>query len=305
MTSTNQTKIDLQRKDIHTLRNLARSIGVSKPTSKKKDRLIADILAIITGKEEPEFKNANRGRPAKTNNYVYPTGTISFSLAAASNEKPYAIKTQCSGVVVLTESGAKIKKLKFVDSASDVDISKDTVKKYKLKDNDIISYEIEDGKVKIERINDKLVSRKTIKVQDKTIVVGATNLLKVDASKQKVKIVEELDGKVIVIPASDIDKYQGKDIIILPVSALEDAEMINSFISGVSMASCYQKSGTTTTLVLSNYFNLVSSMQNVSEDVGGQIADYLKRFVLSGGTFVAFASSACPETNVLKLDNVD
>ena len=305
MTSTNQTKIDLQRKDIHTLRNLARSIGVSKPTSKKKDRLIADILAIITGKEEPEFKNANRGRPAKTNNYVYPTGTISFSLAAASNEKPYAIKTQCSGVVVLTESGAKIKKLKFVDSASDVVISQELVKKYKLKDNDIVNYALTNGKVKIERINDKLVDRKTVKIQNKTILFGATNVLKVDTRNQKSKIIEELEGKVIVVPASNIDSYKGSDVTVLPMPALEDAEMVNSFISGVSMASFYQKSGINTTLVLTDYFNLISSIKNVDADVENQVDEYLKRFTLAGGTFVAFATSACAEMGILKIDNID
>jgi len=301
----NLTKIDLQRSDIHTLRNLARSIGVSQPTSKKKDALIADIMAIVTGKEEPEFKNANRGRPAKVVDYVYPQGVMSWGLAALSKEKPYVVQTHFSGVVVIGDNGAKIKKLKFVDSESDVDISAALVKKFGLKDNDIVDYELVDGKVSINKINGKAINQKREKFEGKTIVFGATNLLKIEQNTQKYKIVEKLCGKVFVVPESNIDQYVGKDISLLPVPKLEDTEILNNFFEAVSMASYYQKRGNTTILVLSNYFNLISSMQNTNGAVDVQVAQYLQRFANAGGTFVAFAPSMFENIDGLKFDNID
>ena len=66
----------LQQTDIHSLRTLARSVGVSSPTSKRKEILVQEILAILTGEQQPQYKNANRGRPAKqTDDFVYPEHT--------------------------------------------------------------------------------------------------------------------------------------------------------------------------------------------------------------------------------------
>lgn len=306
--SINFAKFDLQRKDIHELRNLARSIGVAQPTSKKKDVLVRDIISIITGKEEPEYKNANRGRPAKNADYFYPQGVLQLNMQAASRASAYAEQVQHTGVVVLNSSGAKIKKLRFVDSADDVQVDDLLVKKYKLKDNDIVNYELVNKQVCITKINDQNVKKVSscARVQGKKLVYGATNLLKVDALEQKQKIVEELQGKKLVLPESNIETYASQNTTVLPVPQIDDKSILSSFVSAISMASFYQKSGENTVLILTNYLNLISSIKNAQvQELGLQIKEYLQRFVVAGGTFVAFVPTIVESSDELEIENID
>ena len=300
------TKRDLQRSDIHTLRNLARSVGVARPTSKKKEDLIADILAIVSGKEEPEYKNANRGRPAKFAD-SYSSGGFKLNLFAASPRSEYITNQSKTGVVVILGGKAKIKKLRFVDSNSDIEISAKDVKKYNLKDNDIVSYELIDGELSISKINDKQTEQKHVVISNKNIVYGKSNLLKIESVNQKKLVVDGLEGKIIVVPESNIDKYDGENITVLPMPAIEDKEIIFNFLSAISVATYYQKSGQQTVLVLSNNLNLLSSLQNLAGlGICEQVQEYLDRFLSSGGTFVSFVSNACTKSDdLLHIDNVN
>ena len=54
----------LQELSIYVLRELARRSGVSSPTSKKKDQLISEIIAITEGRQQPML-NSKQGRPPK------------------------------------------------------------------------------------------------------------------------------------------------------------------------------------------------------------------------------------------------
>lgn len=58
-------KSTLDKLGIHELRDLARQVGVHLPTTMKRDDLINEIMAIISGEKEPHKRNTNRGRPAK------------------------------------------------------------------------------------------------------------------------------------------------------------------------------------------------------------------------------------------------
>ena len=53
---------------IHPLRQLGRAVGVYSPTNKKKEELIADILAIATNRADPIVNN-HRGAPPKSEDY--------------------------------------------------------------------------------------------------------------------------------------------------------------------------------------------------------------------------------------------
>ena len=55
----------LEQISIHSLRNIARDVGVKSPTNLKKDILINEILLIQSGKKQPHTPS-KRGRPIKT-----------------------------------------------------------------------------------------------------------------------------------------------------------------------------------------------------------------------------------------------
>ncbi len=58
---------DLQQLRIHELRDLARKMGVSAPTSKKKEEIIAEIIKIMNGESVPFSSITKKGRPARPN----------------------------------------------------------------------------------------------------------------------------------------------------------------------------------------------------------------------------------------------
>lgn len=61
-------ELKLESKGIHTLRQIGRVVGVSNPTTKKKDELIRDIMAIARNQAEP-CPRATRGAPPKSEEY--------------------------------------------------------------------------------------------------------------------------------------------------------------------------------------------------------------------------------------------
>lgn len=56
----------LEKLGVYELRELARSIGVSSPTTKKRKELCENILKISRGEQKVEIKKSNKGRPPKT-----------------------------------------------------------------------------------------------------------------------------------------------------------------------------------------------------------------------------------------------
>ena len=61
-------ELKLESKGIHTLRQIGRVVGVSNPTTKKKDELVRDIMAIAKNLAEP-CPRSTRGAPPKTEEY--------------------------------------------------------------------------------------------------------------------------------------------------------------------------------------------------------------------------------------------
>ncbi len=59
----------LKASGIHPLRQLGRAVGVYSPTNKKKEELIADILAIATNRADPVSNGNHRGAPPKSEDY--------------------------------------------------------------------------------------------------------------------------------------------------------------------------------------------------------------------------------------------
>lgn len=59
------SKESLENLRIHELRDLARKVGVKAPTLLKKEDIVQQVMAIISGDQKPYVKKNNKGRPAK------------------------------------------------------------------------------------------------------------------------------------------------------------------------------------------------------------------------------------------------
>ena len=61
----------LNELNIFALRDLGRRMGVSSPTSKKKEEIIKNILEIMSGQTQPNLNKTKQGRPPKTFGYDF------------------------------------------------------------------------------------------------------------------------------------------------------------------------------------------------------------------------------------------
>ena len=107
----------LNELSIFSLRELARRTGVSSPTSKKKQQLIDDILAINNGIKKPHIPKTKQGRPPKT--FGYDVSNIfadknqsapAFSKSATLNQSGEEFKNitsaEVDGVVEIVSNNA-------------------------------------------------------------------------------------------------------------------------------------------------------------------------------------------------------
>jgi len=167
------TREDLLNLGIYELRDLGRDVGVHSPTTLKKEALVDNILSIIYGEIPKQVIGKTRGRPArkkeKPNNlfvdliervkepdnnayfmgdegYSYQlkdllsTKVASFNSTYVNSAEDNAGNFLRSGVLCEEGNNFYIRKLKFIKSDDDVEISKNIVKSYNLKENDRIEY---------------------------------------------------------------------------------------------------------------------------------------------------------------------
>ena len=100
----------LNELSIFALRELARRTGVNSPTSKKKQQLIDDIIAINNGVKKPHIPKTKQGRPPKTfgydvsnifagNNQSAPTFSKSATLNQTGEEFKNITSAEVEGIV--------------------------------------------------------------------------------------------------------------------------------------------------------------------------------------------------------------
>ena len=193
-------KSALDKRGIHELRDLARQVGVHLPTTMKRDDLIDEIMAIISGEKEPYKRSTNRGRPAKmsrnyndlteillptdksilidSNNLVFNAGDVEYSNTAEKDFVGYVKLYDNYGVV----------RTKNLES---ILVTYATISKYELVNGDYImgfAKEAKDIVSSILKINNVTVQnykrpnvemgqpKKTIKSLGNNIVIGGMNL---------------------------------------------------------------------------------------------------------------------------------
>lgn len=317
MTTLNDfTNRELQQMDIKELRVLARQIGVNSPTTKKKELLICEIINIITGKTIPEVKNPNRGRPAKHfGNYdiQYNTkpfisafeGSFNFSankgLFVASPTEEYVINrknTQLNGVVTNKDGEMSVKKFKFADTLDDAKLSDDIIKKYKLKENDVVCYTKYKDKIEILKVNGKeLCDDSELLIGDKCIKLGKRNIVFVDSISSKKQIVDSLAqvGQVVFLPSNNILMFSNKNVILMNNNFSNDQETINNFYASVDIAIFYKKSGINVSLVADNLLGIITAIKqfeyNESVELEKQFFYNIQKLIENSITFVGVIPS--------------
>lgn len=294
------TEIELQKLDIHTLRELARSIGVSSPTSKKKSALIENMLEIISGKSVPEYKNVNRGRPAKNSvNYAQRTYSFGLETHAASATSEYDASTNQSAIVSFENGVYYAKKLKFVSYPTDFKLDEKLVKKYALSDNDMIDYSKANGKVEILSINGK--PAKKILHEQAELAFGVEeaqkNVLFVDDAAQSQAVVQGLakNCHVVLLPISS-KVQESASVTVLPEGDPSDEGIYNNFLMSVSVAQFFQKAEKKVVFVAENFASVLAACKQkedlVTEQLLKKISSQLEMLTNLGGTFVGIVPKA-------------
>lgn len=316
------TSRELQLMDIHALRNLARSIGVSSPTTKSKGNLITDITDIVSGKALPQYKNVNRGRPAKqaVNKLVLARAMSAFSdnifeasSYAASPTEEYKVDGTLSGVVCLNANGsAEIKKLKFANSSTDVQISSQMVADYKLKENDVVSYNLTSKGATILAVNGKSFVSNTKILGDKKIKISAKNIAFVDLAQKKEQIISGLAGlgRVIYLPSSSAIIVKNPMVVTINNSTLTGIELINSFCASLDVALFYSSAGANVSLVADNFLSVISAIKQheASEELEAEVLSKINTLAAANITFVGIIPSSLKNTFTslgIAFDNID
>ena len=146
----------LESKGIHTLRQIGRAVGVHFPTKKKKEELIADIMAIARGECEP-CEPSTRGAPPKSSDFdreivediercrqyysgvdgeQAPINDMVFKSPEAEEDEE---EKTCSGVLEFADKFAFIRTNNMqISSYGDVFVHNSFVKRFRLRTGDYI-----------------------------------------------------------------------------------------------------------------------------------------------------------------------
>lgn len=150
---------------IHELRDFARKIGVSSPTTLKKEELIEKIMGIVDGEDKPSYNIKKQGRPPKTQDeldfvsllipskdefedtkddlYNYNTNFSDFMFSVNSPQCEYNVENDKenigAGLLDFHNSGYGIVRVcGYLPSYNDLYVSIPIIKKYNLKMGDYI-----------------------------------------------------------------------------------------------------------------------------------------------------------------------
>lgn len=276
----------LARMDIHELRDMARALGVASPTSKKKDVLIEDILAIVYGRAMPEYKNANRGRPAKNNfNFNFAPNAGSFgvtgganwgygNLVASPGEKFVVDKRTepLHGIVIKADGEYILRKYKFMSSPSDIKLSAKLVARHNLCPNDTVDYvRDENGDPVVLGVQSAQSKAEVKKIGG--LVIGKRNLVYVNSLHDKQLLLAKLSeiDQIIFLPSNAVSKFAGNNLMIMPLTDMVADEMINSFFACCDIASFYKGLGKSVVLISDNMLNILTALKQLPTKEGAEL----------------------------------
>ena len=241
------TKDELLCLGIYELRDLGRDVGVKSPTTLKKEDLVDKIVSIIYGEVPKRNVGKGRGRPVRAkdkpsriyvdlidkieapkceSSFIFSKGNsddfnfsanlLSSRVASASNkyvndsENEQDFELLKNGVVCEEDGKVVVRKFKFIKSNDDVVIPNYMVEDYKLKDNDIIDYILDDDMksvIQLFKINGKYptkspkienlsVEDQEIYIEDYQINLSSSNLINISTVQDRNRVVDKFCNKL-------------------------------------------------------------------------------------------------------------
>lgn len=139
------SKNSLLKLGIFELRSVGRDLGVKSPTSKKKEDIIEEILAITSGEKEPYVRPNAKGRPPlATSKFGYQATDVpdevlwdmpmATELKVSSNSDEESVR---EGIVCITTKGFGFVQADYnVDTKNDAYLETTFITRYKLKTGD-------------------------------------------------------------------------------------------------------------------------------------------------------------------------
>lgn len=229
------------------IRDYARKVGVSSPTSKKKDELINEILDILEGKKQPQQSKTKQGRPPKNytcneieerNVFSVPNITNSVTLCQPVSTINYMFKDAVSvvGYVELMPNGAGLLwQLKdFTSSAFYIPIEK--IKTYKLKFGDrlVADIKLQDGQMIVDEIlniNNVPISKYNSKRKD-------YNSISHQIPKKLIKFINEKYNNLNLMHGESFYFYgsNNNDNTIALLDMLKNADNVSKIYLNISIA---------------------------------------------------------------------
>ncbi len=250
--------IDLSRNSllklgIFELRSVGRDLGVKSPTSKKKEDIIDEILAITSGEKEPYVRPNAKGRPPlATSKFGYQANDvpdeIMWDLPSAGELKVSSGSDDESireGIVCITTKGFGFVQANYtVDTKNDAYLETTFITRYKLKTGDKVEVVVKEipsqfipTVIEVRKVNGHPAI-----LNDK--YVKTFNLVKGRKLVGTYKGENIFNGERILVTNSESDiinfynNYSGTKFLVNANSLPEE------FIDGAINASCFDKSST-------------------------------------------------------------
>ena len=211
--------------NIKELRDIGRKLGVSSPTTMKKEELVDYILKIIYGEVTTEVRSAS-GRPnvrefdinhyvekIKRKSNITPDDVNSVFMVAEHTEKELTSEVK-QRIFVEDDGKFFIRERGFVASKTDIEVTSDIVKKYGLENFDVVEVIVDEEVFKIISINGEVVNDldSTIKQVGKAGQKQVFHLrTKEEIDKEFKKLEKECEENGVYFMAFSSKEYNGKN----------------------------------------------------------------------------------------------
>lgn len=264
----------LNELNIFALRDLARKMGVSSPTSKRKEDLVKMIVEIMTGLKKPEFNKTKQGRPPKVFGYDFANvfsidNQMSFNKITLNQPvEEYKIEdiTTVAGWLELVNNGSALLWCNKNFNIENYFVSSELLKDLKVKMGDRIVAEVnleESGQVvkKIFSINDCPVNGKIKSRTDFSAIQHVFNN-KPLAFAEKSNLNVNVGENIYVYGANNVENTKAI------VDILNSCKVNNKIYINISVAEKNKA-------LLCNLKNTENFVTNLTEDV-----DVVRRMII-------------------------
>ena len=248
------TRNSLQKMSIFELRVVGREVGVQSPTSKRKETIIDEIMAIVDGDTVPYIRPNAKGRPpletSKFNYTANPLPDIDLwdmpvitDLKVASSDDNECIK---EGILIITTKGFGFVQEDFnVDAKNDAYMETTFIKKYQLRSGDKVKVAVKElppkyitTVIQVLKINGEPAIENLKKQKEFKAIRGEHPIGKIDNTTilngERVLVVEDAETKILDF----YNLIEGNKLLINANSLPEN------FIEGAANASCFDKPST-------------------------------------------------------------